>query len=302
MARDLPGPDSKAGRPWRLLKERGGESADACGQRKGCGLCTAWESEGMKKPFWIAVGVGLAVIVGALLVAGLFLDRVVKSGIETLGPRMTGVTVQLRAVSLSPWSGQGRIEGLVIGNPEGYKTPHAIRVGEARMAVVPGSLWSEKLHIRLIEVESPEITVEIGPGGNNLKRILANVEAAAGPGDSSGSNERQAGASRKLQVDRLVIKGASFRLGATALGGSVPVRLPDIQLENLGAGPDGITPAELTQKIFAALVEGTAGAAQQAVGTLGKEAVRSAETLGKEAGEAAGKITRGLGELFKKKD
>lgn len=256
----------------------------------------------MKKPVWIGVGVCVAVVAGALLVTSLFLDHMVKSGVEALGPRLTGVSVEVRAVSLSPWSGQGQIEGLVVGNPEGYKTPHAIRVDHARVAVVPGSLWSDKLHIRLIEVESPEITVEIGPGGNNLKKILANVEAAAGSGGSSNPDASKTGKGQKLQVDRLVIKGASFRLGATALGGSVPVRLPDIQLENLGAGPDGITPAELTRKVFAALVEGTAGAAQQAVSTLGKEAVRSAETLGKGASEAAGKITRGLGELIKKRD
>lgn len=256
----------------------------------------------MRKPLRIAAVAVAVLLLGVGLGLTLFLDGLVKAAVERVGPSVTGVTVEVRKVSVSLWTGQGRIEGLLVGNPEGYKSPHAIRLEKASLALVPASLWSDKLHLRSIEVDSPEITVELGPGGNNLRTILAHVEGAVqtetqphAPGDPSR-------AGRKLQVDRIVIKNASFRLGATALGGTIPVRLPDIHLENLGTGPEGISAAELTRKVMAALVEGTTQAVQQAVGTLGKEAGRSIQTLGKEAAEAAGKATKGLGDLFKKKD
>lgn len=256
----------------------------------------------MKKKWMVWVAAVAVVVIAAALTVMVFMGRLVKSAVETWGPRVAGVSVEVHGVALSPWSGRGEVTGLWVGNPEGYKTPHAIRVERARVEVAPLSFLGEKLHVRLVEVESPEITLELGPGGNNLKKILANVEAAMGGGGGRPGTESKSSGERKLQVDRFVLKGARVRVGATALGGTVPVRVPDIELENLGAGPEGITGAELAQKVLAAVVESTAGAAQQAATSLGREAAEAAGSLGKQAVEAAGKVTRGLGELFKKKE
>ncbi|MGA4643761.1 AsmA family protein [Limisphaera sp. 4302-co] len=252
-----------------------------------------------KKLLWAAVAL-VVILAAVLVVAGVFLGRMVKGAVETWGPQIAGVSIQLQDVGLSPWSGRGEVRGLVVGNPEGYKTPHAIRVEMARVDLDPASVLRDKVHIRMIEVDSPEITLELGPGGNNLKKILANVEAATGGTDTAGTEPTPSTGERKLQVDKFVLRGARVRVGATALGGTVPVRVPDIVLENLGTGPEGITGAELAQKVLAALVEGTAGAAAEAVTSLGKEATKAAGSVGQEAVEAARKVTRGLGELFKK--
>lgn len=144
--------------------------------------------------------------------------------------------------------------------------------------------------------------MELGPGGNNLKAILAHVETVTGTGRESTGAARDEGGKRRLQVDCLVLSGARFRVGATALGGSVPVRLPDLTLEGLGTDTEGITEAELAQKILGALVAGTADAAQQALGSLGQDAAKAAEQIGRDAAEAASKIGRGLGDWLKKKD
>lgn len=256
----------------------------------------------MKRKLLLWLGIAAGVMVGGIFVLGLFLGQALKKGVSLWGPGMAGVPVELRNASLSLWSGQACVEGFVLGNPEGYKTPHALRVERVRVAVRPTSVFSDKLHIRTLELESPEVTLELGPGGNNLKRILAHLEASTGARGAAGPAGGDSAPERKLQVDRFVLKGATVRLGATALGGSVPVRLPDIVLEDLGTGPEGITGPELARKVMSALVENTAQAAQQAAGALGKEATRAAESLGREAAEAAGKLKRGLGELLKKKE
>jgi hypothetical protein len=236
----------------------------------------------------------------AFLAVGLFLDKAVKRGVETFGPALTQVSVKLDSVSLSLLSGSGKIKGLVIGNPAGYQTPSAINIGSASLALKPGSLLSDKIVIKSIDVEGPEITFETSLKGNNLKKIQANMQEATGGDQSSPAKELpgQTKPSKKLEVDDLVINGGRIHVSVTGLAGkSATVPLPPIHLTGLGKGPDGITPAELAKIILQSIEENTAQAAGSAVADLGKGALY----FGNSATNGIEKVTRGLGDLFKKK-
>src|SRR5271154_396372 len=133
----------------------------------------------MKKNFW-GIGVGLLVlVVAAAIVAGFFLNPIMKKSVETVGPEITKTAITLDAVDLSLLTGSAKVKGLVVGNPEGYKTPQAISVGTISVSVNPFSVLSGKIVVRSVIVESPEITFEGGLSGNNLSKILDNVNGTA---------------------------------------------------------------------------------------------------------------------------
>ena len=136
----------------------------------------------MKK---IILGIGISLIIVILIGLvwfGLSLDGIVKRGVETVGPKLTKVDIKLEQVRLSLFSGAGQISGLVVGNPEGFQTPHAIRVGSSTLVVQPASLLSGKIVIKTIKVEAPEITLETGLNGTNLKRFSTTwAKPPAGP-------------------------------------------------------------------------------------------------------------------------
>jgi uncharacterized protein involved in outer membrane biogenesis len=253
----------------------------------------------MKKLLIRGLIVIVILVVVAIVAIGLFLDGAIKKGVETIGPKITKVDVTLDGVSLSFRAGSAKINGLVVGNPEGYQTPHAIKVGSAHVTVSPSSLLSEKVVVKSIRVEAPEITYEGNLlGGDNLHKILENVSAATTSGDGS-TNTASGKPAKKLQVDDFLITGAKVNLSIKGTGGlAAPVTIPDIHFTNLGQGAEGITAAELTQRV---LQEVTASVMQYAVskaGDLGKEALDSA---GKNATDAAGKATKSVTDLFKKK-
>jgi uncharacterized protein involved in outer membrane biogenesis len=212
----------------------------------------------MKK---ILIRIALALIV--LLIAGVItltlnLDRGIKKVVETVGPQITQVPVKLDGVSLSVFSGSGALKGLTIGNPEGYKTPEAMSVGLASVAVNPGSIFSDKIVVKHIRIEAPKITFELGPGGNNLQRIQKNLEAAGGGVAPATPTEpaKETGPGKKLQVDEVVVTGGMVTFGVAALGGKVyEAPLPEVRLEKLGQGPDGITAAELGKVILSKINE-----------------------------------------------
>jgi uncharacterized protein involved in outer membrane biogenesis len=252
----------------------------------------------------------VVLLILAVLIVGLFLDGLIKRGVQTIGPALTKVDIKLDSVNLSLLSGSGKIKGLVVGNPEGFKTPSAIKVGNASLVLKPGSLLSDKIVIKSINVQGPEITFETDFKANNLKKILSNVEAAIG---GSGQKEpakpqeptqpAPAKAGKKLEVDDFLISGAKLHVSVTSLGAeAVTLPLPEIRLTELGTNADGITAGELVKKILEALEKEAAKTASSAVADLRKQ---SSDYLNRElsntTSSAAEKVSKGLGDLLKKK-
>jgi uncharacterized protein involved in outer membrane biogenesis len=248
----------------------------------------------------ICIAVVIVLVLGVVAVC-LSLDSAVKRGIETVGPMVTKVPVKLDSVSLSLLSGAGKIKGLLIGNPEGYKTPSAIQVGSASLELKPSSIFSDKVIIKSINVQAPEITFETDLKGNNLSKILSNLQAATGGSDNAGQTTSGKSA-KKLQVDDFLISNAKVHVSVTALGSkSATVPLPEIHLTALGQGPEGITPAELTTLVLQAIEKEAVKASSTAVADLGKDAAGLTKGLGGTASDAADKVSKGIGGLFKKK-
>lgn len=256
----------------------------------------------MKKILLKLAIVVVVLLIAAIVFAFLSLNRIVKKGVETVGSQVTKVSITLDSVDISVLSGQGTIKGMVIGNPEGYKTESAIRMGEATLQLAPKSLLSDKIVVNKINVVAPEITFEGSLKGSNLTKLLANVEEFTASLASQGSRKGGGGAGRKLQVDDFRITGAKVNLSMTMLGGKkMSVPLPDIHLENLGAGPEGITAGELIKQVLSVVVQSTTKEVTGALGKLGEGATEAVKDIGKGATEGAKKATEGIKSLFKRK-
>ena len=258
----------------------------------------------MKKSFLgvlIVLAVSIVVVVIGLV---LFLDSIVKKGLETVGPKITQVSIKVDAVNLSLLSGAAKVKGLVVGNPQAYKTPQAISIGAADVGVSPLSVFSDKIVVRSVLVEAADITFEGGLGGNNLSKIMDNVNAIAKNGGTASTNTTAKAADehgRKFEVDDLLITGARVHVSLTGMSGrELTLPLPDIHLTNLGKNNTGITAADLTRRVLGAITT----AAVKAVANASTDIGKSAGNLGKDAGKAVGqgvnKVTRGIGGLFKK--
>src|ERR1035441_8166480 len=107
----------------------------------------------MKKAKKILLGIviGLLVlIVVAVIVVGLFLGKIVKAGVERVGPKITQTTLTVDAVDLSLLTGSATVKNLVVGNPSGYTAPNAISVVLTAVSVSPMTVLSDKIVIKSI--------------------------------------------------------------------------------------------------------------------------------------------------------
>src|SRR5260370_42096553 len=96
----------------------------------------------------------LLVILGAVAIH-FFLDAAIKRGAEAFGPKLAQVDVKLDGVNLFLVTGSCNVNGLGIGNPQGYKNPWAINVDQANVAVQPASFLSGKIGMPYIPVTKP---------------------------------------------------------------------------------------------------------------------------------------------------
>jgi len=252
-------------------------------------------------------GLGLVLLVViALMVVAVFLDGIVKKGVETVGPRLVQVPITLDSIHIGVLSGSATVKGLVLGNPDGYKSPYAVSVGLADVGVDVGSALSDKIVIHTIHLESPEICFEGGLGKNNLFQIRDNLNAVIGGGGgntSAGTNAPAAGPAKpakKLEVDDFLITGAKVHVTLTALGGKeMTLPLPDIHLTDLGKGDAGLTPADLTSRIIGAITSATLQTVTSSVADLGKDVLNMGKGAGGAATDTVNKLGKSLGGLFK---
>jgi uncharacterized protein involved in outer membrane biogenesis len=235
----------------------------------------------------------VAVVAVTLILIGVCLDRVVKSAIENNGPEMTETSVAVDTVHLSLLTGSARIKGLVLGNPNGYKRSQAMAVGIVAVGLDPATVFSDKVVLRSIRLESPQINFEGGLSGNNLGQILDNLNSTSRKSGPPATNAPPP-LKEKFEVDDLTITGAKVQVALRGAQGQQEVLLPDIRVANLGTTGDGLTATELTCRILSAISSAT----MEVVAATAANLDKNAATL-KQADTNTGKpaVTNAAGNL-----
>jgi hypothetical protein len=229
--------------------------------------------------------VAVLLVLAALVGSALFwlsgnIDGLIKDAVATYGSAMTQAKVSVDTVKIAPADGKGTISTLVIGNPAGFKTAHAIKVGRIEVDIDVASVARDVILIRRIAIIAPDVIYEKGDSMTNFDAIQKNIASYLGPADSKKGG-------KKLIVEELTIRDAKAQASAAFMNGkTVNVPLPDITLKNLGKAKGGISPGELGQEITSALKAKLTGAV-------------SFDRLMKSAGEALDKAGTAVKGLFK---
>ncbi len=254
----------------------------------------------MNKKVLSIIGVVVIVIVVIVIGIGLFIGPIIKTAVEAVGPKILKASIKVEAVSVSALTGSASVKGLIVGNPEGFKTPHLVKLGSVSVGLDPFSVFSKKIVIRSMHIIAPEFTYEGGLGGNNISKTMDNINAATGAGKNGASSESEKGKTeQKIEIDDFLIKDAKVKVFISGLSSKeVTVPLPDIHLTNLGKESDGVTPAELIQTVFAKVSKSTVAAVTQTVTASGKILKDIGKDVGSKASESFKSITKDLKGLF----
>lgn len=248
----------------------------------------------MKKFLIRSLITALILFIAALCYLFLSLNTLVKKVVETVGPTITKTHVSLASANLSPFSGSGQLSGFVIGNPEGFEGPYALKLGSIAVSIDKSTLLKETIVVNSIVIRNPAVALIGTPFGNNLGKLLQNIKS----GSSSKSKEEapSSGTSKKFIVKEVVISGAKVDVAASALDQKIQQTLPipDITLRNIGSNGSGVSARDLAIQIITPLIN---AAAREGINTLAKQGLQQLQQKG--AQELGKELNKALPGLFK---
>lgn len=210
----------------------------------------------MKRALLIGIAAVVVVVAVAVVVLLTQSGSIVKAAIEKVGPEITRTTVTLKKADVSVTSGEGALRGLVIGNPKGYKTDTAFKLGEIKVKLDVGSLTGDTVLVHDVTIMAPDITYELGgTAGDNIRAIRDNAQRFVGGGAKSGQTaSKDDGTGKKLIIENLWVRDGKIAVSATALGGKkLTTDLPTIHLTDIGKKEGGASAGEVADKVLGAI-------------------------------------------------
>lgn len=255
----------------------------------------------MKRGILIAVAAVVVAIAVGVYVLYSSLGGIIQAAVEKVGTEATQATVKLGGVDLDIASGKGALKGFVVGNPKGFQTPSAFKLGSISLHVDPATVTGDPVVIKEIVIDKPEITYELSGSGSNVDAIKRNVDAYAAkfasPKGAAKSEPAAKSEGPKVVIEHLYVRGGQVNVSASILQGkAMGAPLPEIHLTDIGKDKGGATPAEVAKKVIDSMTA-KVGGAMSSIG-VGKtlDSLKGAMgDAGKAVEGAAGKVQEGLG-------
>lgn len=223
---------------------------------------------------WIVV---ILVVLAAILVV--CLDKVIETSFNQVLPKVLGVETRLDDATVHLWKGYTSLNGIHVGNPEGFKTDGLFDLDEVRVDIDMSSLaGSGPIVVNEVFVKGMKVTYEQGLLGNNIGALLDNLpKSEKAEKKDEEKEEEEPGEARPVIIEKLDIVDCSVDLSVTlAQGGAMNFALPEIHLADLGKENGGVSASDIVGIVVESilnLVKGTvAGAGKLVAGTAGMAA------------------------------
>lgn len=287
-------------------KESASAKTSCCGCGCGCGMSKK------KKIATIVVSIAIVLVIAVVIVMG-SLGKIVKTGVQKVGSQVTQSPITVDNIDLSLLRGQLVIDNLIIGNPEGYKTDSAMRLGKVLVKLDPKSIFSDTIHIYEVLVDAPQITYERSLTNSNIGVLQDHVNSFRPKDDGKDKDEDKEGKKpgKKVVIDKVTVSNGQINLSTTLLqGAAVPVPLPTVALSDIGKNKDVTPPeasAQVLNKILTSVIDAASEAMKKLTASAGDvlksvtaaNAEEKAAEAGKNVKEAADSVKQAAGGLLK---
>ena len=226
------------------------------------------------------------------------LDGVVASTVERYGSAFTGTDVDVDGLDLELTAGRATIGDLTVGNPQGYETDYAVRVGSTTVVLDVSSLTGDVPVIEELVLDGALINAEQRDTASNLTDIQKHATASSG--------EAPAGAQSRIIVERFRVRNAHVLLTSEHLSKPEALDLEDVVVDGIG-GRTGATYSAAAEAmltpILAAARSATAERLRSAAADAASDAAREeleeeTEDLRERAEEARQEVTEKVEKLL----
>lgn len=272
-----------------------------------------------RRKLTIGLGIAVAVLVLLLLFLQFFLGHTIKLAVNKAGPAILKTDVRIENVHARILSGKLKIDGILIGAPEGFDA-NVFEMNNLTVDIDVPSLFSDTIHIREVTILDPIVTYELKGLNSNLSALLAPFEKKDGeeekevkeekPAEKEPAEEKEVKEeepaekepaekkpAKKLMIDKILFQGGKVRM-AVASGKGAVLPLPNIELADIGKKSGGSTGVEVAYEVLKSITSGTLSAVAGVVGDVGGLTVDGVKAVTGAAAEGVSKEVKAITGLF----
>lgn len=207
-----------------------------------------------KTIIWTMTGL-VAVIITASVYVYVNMNSIAARAIERVGTHTLQAAVTVDNVAIDIGNRQFTINGVTIANPKGFTGNRAIYLD--RVAVKADKVSMARLDLAYIDIESPEVSLEINNSGTNLGKLKAN--AGSGKENAQAQSSQQNASTIKgpsVLIKRFVLKKPELFVDVPQLAQKTgPMRMDTITIRDIGRKDSPAPLHQATAQIFNAVLK-----------------------------------------------
>ena len=213
------------------------------------------------------------VVVAVVAAVVIFGGDLIQKGVETVGPKVTGVPVTLDQAFLYPVRGKAGLKGLTVNNPEGFNTDHLMKLDGISVDIDMASLKTDTVVIKSIVIDKPDICYEMSLKGSNLKALLDGMEKEGGEEGPEDAEADSDAPGKKVVIESLKVVDGVVRISTKLMQGlNAPIPLPDIEMTDIGKeeGGEGASLPDVIAMVLKEIAGSVTSVATGAINIAGK--------------------------------
>ena len=208
----------------------------------------------MKQKILNGLVVTLIALIAISVVGILVLDGVAQSIVQTKASQGLGVPVLVDSIHVGFFGKKSSIKGLVIENPESYrteKTPNLLTMKQAKVEFSALQMFDESVEIQNVLAEEVVLDLQQDSGKSNIEIIVTHVATDESP-KSDHPNP-------PFTINTLTIRDITVKASGKFIvidSGSVIAHIPEIVLHDIGSDGDAEAATEaITTAVTHAIME-----------------------------------------------
>ncbi|HOK05025.1 MAG TPA: AsmA family protein [Victivallales bacterium] len=206
----------------------------------------------IKKYIYLTITLLILSVILVIFAIQYHFGKIAKFTIRNTIPQITGTTAEINDASFNILSGELRLNGFTLGNPQGFQTNSAVKIKSFRIKINLLSLLSKTIHIDHIIIDGMKLTYEAG-FPSNIEKIKENIDKAKTEEGPQNDNKKKS--AKKIYIKELRIINSQINTSVKGIGGvAVTLPVPSILITEIGSEKEGVTFIDTLDRLFGNLI------------------------------------------------
>jgi hypothetical protein len=204
--------------------------AGKCAEGDAC--CCGKKKKSWPKRIMLALALLVVFAIVAISVLLMSIGPMVTSAVNMLGPKMTGVNVQLGAAKVQALRGNVELFALSVGNPDAFSQDHNFfQADRIKLDMNLPAFFQDEIHVQELSIDKPVFIFEHnGDKGWNVNVVMDNLAKHEKAEKQEAVEKKEKGSSKRLKIDIIRLTDVTVRV---LKGMEAEIEFDELMIKNI---------------------------------------------------------------------